>query len=430
MQRSIRPAHEPIHAHLIIPGSKSITHRALLLAALADGVSELTGLELGTGTLTLIKALHQLGIVAQLDPQSHSCIIAGGNGKFPKKQATIWCGNAKSITPFLIAACAPTPGVYYFDGSASVRSLALVSLLHILCRQGAQIIPGETRHLPFTLIGSDTLEGGEVMLDESTSSQLISTLLMIAPHARSSLNFTHIGLMNQQSIDMTCDMMAEFGVLVHRVHQGQFIVPVPQRYQAHDYVVEPNLSIAAYFFAAAAITQGEVTIQPIKRFSFKQADISFLSALEKMGCQVLETHKGLTVKGPAKLKSLDFNIQHYPDSFLALAAMAPFADSPIQISGLNKASRKSLERLHIFKNELMKMNISIEAGEDWIKIFPGKPKGCLIKTGHNAHVAMAFSVMGLKVKGIALDDAKCVEKIYPDFFSQWDRMTRLADIKV
>lgn len=428
MPLAIHPVQRPVKAHVTIPGSRAITHRALLLAALADGVSEMTGMQMGANTQTLIKALHQLGIVVQVDKRAHSCIVAGGDGQFPKKQATLWCGNAKAITQFLIAACAPTPGVYYFDGNARLHALSLSPLLNILSRQGAQIIPAETRQLPFTLAGSDTLEGGDIMLDGPTYSQLISALLMIAPFARSPFHFNHIQPYSQPAIDLTCDMMAEFGVQVHRIHQGQFTVPVPQRYQAHDYVIEPDLAIAAYFFAAAALTQGEVTTRPFKRFAAKQKDIFVLSILEKMGCRLFETHTGFSVKGPATLIGTEFNIEDCPNTFLSIAALAPFAQSPITLRGINKAGQATIKRLHLFKAILAAMNVNIEAGNDYLTIFPGMPKGGLIDTQNDAHIAMATALMGLKCRGILLDDTQCVTKRYADFFNQWNKLSEPSNI--
>lgn len=430
MPLAIHPVQGPIQARVTIPGSRTITHRAILLAALADGVSEITGMQMGANTQTLIKALHQLGIVVQVDKKSHSCIIAGGDGQFPKKQATLWCGNAKAITQFLIAACAPTAGVYYFDGNTRLHTLSIAPLLNILSRQGAQIIPNKTRQLPFTLVGSDSLEGGDIMLDGPTYSQLISALLMIAPFARSPFNFNHIEPYSQPAIDLTCDMMAEFGVQVHRRHHGQFTIPVPQRYQAHDYMIEPDLSVAAYFFAAAALTQGDVTTQPFKRFSAKQKDIFVLSILEKMGCRLFETHTGFSLKGPEVLEGTEFNIEDCPNSFLCIAALAPFAHSPVTLHGINKAGQVTIKRLHLFKTILTAMNVNVEAGDDYLTIFPGAPKGGLIDTQNDAHIAMATALIGLKCRGIVLDDTQCVTKRYADFFNQWNTLSEASHAHV
>lgn len=423
MQYPIRAVTSPIHAKVIIPGSKDITYRALLLSALADGVSEITGVEISEDTRTLISALYQLGIAIQLDEKLQSCIIAGGNGKFPKKQATVWCKDTDIVARFLLAACSASQGSYYFDGLPSLREQSISPLLDVITRQGVQCIPNDARKLPLTLIGPDSLLGGEIMLDHAIANQLVPPLLMIAPFARSPFNFTVHDSINYPPIDMTCAMMAEFGVLVHRMHQGQFMVPVPQRYQAKDYVVEPDLSIAAYFFAAAAATGGEVTIQATKRSHSKQTDIKFLSVLENIGCQTFETHAGLTVKGPAELQGIEVNMQDLPDIFPALAALAAFAKSSIRISHIAKSNR-----ILALKSELIKLDIHVETGENWIHIFPSQARGALVSSHQDPRIAMALAIIGLKVPGVIIDDAECITSIYPEFFTYWNKLSNQMNV--
>lgn len=428
MQQVIHSAKGPIQAKMILPGSKSITNRALLLAALAEGVSEISGIYLGSDTKTLLAALHQLGIVTQLDEKTRSCIIAGGGGKFPKKQGTLWCDQSTAITRFLMAVCSATPGVYYFDGSPSLRKKAITQLLNVLLRQGVQLIPNDVRKMPFTLIGVDTLEGGEVLLDDKSNTQLISALLMIAPYSRSPFTFTSLQLQNQPSIDMTCAMMAEFGVLVHRVHQGQFMVPVPQRYNARDYMIEPDFSIASYFFAAAAVTGGKITIQPTKRAQSKQPNVKFLSILEKMGCRILETHTGLTLESPPELHGIEVSMRKFSDTFLALAVIAPFAKSPTRISHIGHLSQKEQDRMLVMKSELIKMGINVEIGDNWIKIFPGIPEPGMVNSHQDYRIAMAFAVIGLKVPDIIIDNIDPILNIYPDFFTLWEKLAEHTNI--
>ena len=430
MQQTIRHIKGPIRTKVTIPGSKSITYRALLLASLAEGVSEISGIHICQDTKLLINALHQLGIVTQLDEKSRSCIIAGCNGKFPKKQANLWCNDTIAIARFLMTACSATSGVFYFDGSAVLREKPITHLLNILVQQGAQIIPTDTYKMPFTLVGADTLEGGEIIIDRTISNQLISALLMISPYARSPFTFSILEPINQSYTDMTCSMMAEFGVLVHRVHQGQFMVPVPQRYHARDYNVEPDFSIASYFFAAASVTGGEITIQPIKRNQTKQINAKFLSVLEKMGCRVIETHTGLTLKSPGELQGIEVSMRDFSDAFLALTAIAPFAKSPTLISHINHMRPKELERMSIMKSELIKMGIHVESGHDWIKIFPSTPQGDIVNTHHDRHIAMAFSIIGLKIPDVIIENAECIDNVYPEFFTIWNQLGEQVNISV
>jgi 3-phosphoshikimate 1-carboxyvinyltransferase len=428
MQQKIETAKGQVHAKVTVPGSKKITHRAILLAALADGVSELSGIQIGHHTKLLIDALRQVGIVIQLDEKAQSCIIAGGNGQFPKKQATIWCDNAKIITYFMMGACAGSQGVYYFDGSEEFRELNIENLLHLLRRQGAQIIPNEKEHLPFTLVSADTLEGGDVIFSKKENI-LAHLFLMIAPFARTPFNLSLMDLTHDDDIDLTCAIMAEFGVLVHRLHHSQLMVPVPQRYHARDYMIEPDFSLASYFFAAAAITGGEVTIQPIKRNVSKQTTIKILSVLEKMGCQIIERHYGLTVLGPKELKGIEISMREFSDAFYIVAALAPFASKPTYISHVGKISAKESERLKKMKNELCKLNIQVEAGDDWIKITPSKIKTpAVINSYQDPRLAMAFAVVGLKQPNIMIEDPECVTKNFPDFFTIWNKLAEPINV--
>lgn len=428
MKKTIRPAQGPIQAKIALPGSKDISLRALILSALAEGVSEIFAINTAPAIQALIKTLRQLGIAIQFDEKTKSCIIAGCSGKFPKKQATVWCQRTVNIYHFLVAACANSPGIYYFDGPSTIREKANSQLLDILCRQGLQLIPGDVRKMPFTLIGTESLEGGTIVLNTPRAYQVASPLLMIAPFARSPFSFNlNNKFLHQTSIDMTSSMMAEFGVLVHHIHQNQLMVPVPQRYLARDYVVEPDFTLGAYFFAAAALTSGEITIQPIKSSLSKQPASKFLSILEKMGCRVNETHQGLTVKGPKELLGIEVSMRDFSDIFLALTILAPFAKSPTRIAHLGPLRHKELEQMTLIKNKLTTMGVHVELGSDWIKIFPGVPQHCEIDIQHGYQLAIAFSIMGLRVPGIIVPSEK-ISKVYPEFFPLLEKIVESENI--
>lgn len=424
MQQMIRPATGPIHAYLKMPGSKSIAHRAILIASLADGISEITGLVIDEEVKTFTNALNQLGIITQPDEALGSLIIAGGNGKYPKKQANLWCGKVDTIARFLVAACASTPGVYYFDGSSSLRKRSVAPLLKTLSLQGVQFIPGDARKMPFTLIGADSLEGGEVLLNDATLSQIISALLMIAPYARSPFSFSFHHLSNKSKIDMTYAMMAEFGVLVHRIHHGQFMVPVPQRYHAREYLVEADLALASYFFAAAALTGGEMTIQPTNRMQSKQPEVQFLSILEKMGCRVADTPNGLSVQGPAQLQGVEVTLNEFSDQFLILAALAPFAKTPTRLNHTGSLKRKESDRLFAIKTELTKLGVPVNAGKTWLEIAPHMPNTNVVSAHQNHRVGMALAIMGLKIPNFVIEQAQDVLKNFPNFFKLWDKLVQ------
>lgn len=422
MQKTIRPINNSINARLTIPGSKSMTNRALLLAALSEGVCELSGMLYSDDTRVFLNALVQLGVSIQQDEKSNSCIIGGVSGKFPKLEASVWCGDAGTAARFLLAACASSPGIFFFDGSERLRERPLSNLIKVLRMQGARISPKEADKMPFTLEGCDRLKGGEIEVDGKQTGQFISALLMIAPFATSTVEIITKEIVSRPYVDMTCDMMAEFGVLVHHIREDYFSVPVPQRYLARDYVIEPDLSTASYFFAAAAVTGGEVTIQPVHRKLSKQGDIEFLKILEKMGCVVTERPTGLTVKGPAELQGVSVNMQNFSDTFMTLAAIAPFAKSTTTITNIGHTRLQESDRIAAMREGLEKLKIKVEEGPDWIRIHPGIPQGTTINAHNDHRIAMSFAITGLRTPNLIIDGAECVTKTCPEFFEMLEKL--------
>lgn len=418
MKRSIQPINKPVQASIKIPGSKSITNRALLLAALADGISEISSILISDDTTAQIEALRQLGIMIQYDESHQTCIVAGCNGRFPKKEASIWCAEAGTVARFLLAACATSPGQYFFDGSERLRERPIALLLDALQRQGAKITATK---MPLTIQGREGLLGGEIEIDGSQSGQFISAILMAAPFAQTPIIIKTTNLVSRSFVDMTCAMMAEFGVLVRRFHHDYFLIPVPQRYTARDYVVEPDLTTASYFFAAAAVTGGQVTIQPVMLAQSKQGDANFLKLLEKMGCAVTENPSGLSVKGPAELHGVNVDMRDSSDAFMTLAAIAPFAVTPTTITNISHTRLQESNRITVMRQELEKLHVKVEEGPDWIRIYPGTPQSGTIDAHNDHRIAMAFSIIGLRV-GVDIDGAECVSKTCPGFFNLWETL--------
>lgn len=422
MKQLIRHRTQPIQARIIIPGSKSITNRALLLAALANGVSEVSGILVSDDTLAFAQALHELGVSLRLDQAKSVCVITGNSGRFSSKSTMIWCAESGITARFLLAVCAATPGVYHFDGKEVLRNRPIATLLQVLRRQGVETDPPDAKQMPLTLTGVDGLAGGEIEIDGSESGQFISALLMAAPMARVTMEVTAKDLVSSPFVEMTCAMMAEFGVLVRRLPQGRFIVPVPQQYQATNYQVEPDLSTASYFFAAAAVTAGQVTIQPVDLTTSKQGDANFLKILAKMGCEIISTTTGLTVKGSAELHGVNVDMRDYSDTFMTLAAIAPFAKSPTTITNIAHTRRQESDRISAMRSGLEKLGVKVEEGADWIRIHPSAPIAGTIDSHHDHRIAMAFSIIGLRVPGIVINNSECVSKTCPQFFQLWESL--------
>ena len=421
MKISIRQK-SAIDARITIPGSKSITNRALLLAALANGTSILSDILISDDTLALINALKTLGTAIELDEKKNVCTVKGTRGVFPKKEASIWCADAGTVARFLFAACAASSGTYHFDGSEQLRARPIEKLIKIVSAQGAKIIPETAKKMPFSLVGADFFKGGEITVDSSETGQFVSALLMAAPFSRSSLLINAKNIVSEPYIKMTCAMMADFGVLVREVSNARFVVPAPQHYTAQNYIIEPDLSTASYFFAAAAVTGGQITIQPISLKKSKQGDAAFIRVLEKMGCKIIENRDGFTVKGSAELKGINVDMRDFSDTMMTLAAIAPFAKTPTTITNIQHARNKESNRISVMRKELEKLAIRAEEGEDWLKIYPGTPTAGVVDSHGDHRIAMAFSIIGLRVPGIEINDAECVNKTCPEFFTLWDRL--------
>jgi 3-phosphoshikimate 1-carboxyvinyltransferase len=429
MQQIILPVNNPIDAIITIPGSKALTYRAMLLAALADGVSELSGIAIDNDTRALTNALHNLGIVVQLDEQDASCIIAGGNGRFLKNQANVSCANSNIVAQLLIPICAAFSGAYSFSAEASVQQLTLTPLLRSCISQGCQIIPGDSTQIPFTLIGADKIRDGQVIIDDSINITSVCAMLIAAIFARSPVSYILPPFSDPTLIKMTTAMMAEFGVLTHGMQQQEITIPAPQFYRAHDYTIEPDYSIAGYFFAAAAITGGSVSIKSPNHTTSYQPSVKFFNLLEKMGCKLNATSTDISLKGPDKLKGIDVSLRKFSAVFAALAVVAVFADSPTRITHAGYIQSDEITLLATVSNTLTEMGISVEFGADWILIHPGKPIPITVKTHNDPRIAMAFSLIGLKTEGIVIEGVECLDTVFPAFFTHINQLNDKSSIK-
>jgi 3-phosphoshikimate 1-carboxyvinyltransferase len=276
--------------------------------------------------------------------------------------------------------------------------------------------------LPFTLISPNGLRGGKIFVDGSKTGQVVSALLMMAPFAKAPVTLHVENLVSRSYVDLTCSVMAEFGAHVEVLSETEYSVSQPQHYLARDYQVEPDLSTASYFFAAAAVTGGEVSMQAIRRHEIRQGDVEFLSILEKMGCEVLEQNSGLTVKGPRRLQGLEVSLKDYPDLFMTLAAIAPFAKTPTVITDIAHVRHKESDRLRAMRKGLERLGVRVEEGDSWFKIYPSEPHGGTINAHKDHRIAMAFSVMALRVPNIVIVGAECVSKSCPEFFQLWEQL--------
>lgn len=423
MKCKISYAQKPIKAQILIPGSKSMTNRALLLAALAEGQSELFDILLSDDTRTFITALQALGITIEINEAERSCVVTGCNGQFPQTETQVWCADAGTAARFLTAACSATEGVYEFDGSEQLRKRPILPLLRALANQGVKISPPHAERMPFTLEGRDSLPGGEIEIAGEETSQFLSGILMIAPYAKATTNIVSHTVVSRPYVEMTMSIMADFGVMVRQFHLSRFSIPPRQHYTGRSYRIEPDLSTASYFFAAAAVTGGEIQIQGIDRENSKQGDVEFLTVLEKMGCEVKSTESGLIVKGTSSLKGVNVDMRDFSDTFMTLAAIAPFASSPTTMTNISHTRYQESNRISVMRQELENLGVKVEEGEDWLKVYPSEPQPGVVNSHFDHRIAMAFSIIGLRVQGIEIDRAECVAKTCPEFFELWAGLT-------
>jgi 3-phosphoshikimate 1-carboxyvinyltransferase len=413
--REIRGARPGLDATVVVPGSKSITNRALLLAALADGESHIEGALMADDTLAFAGGLRSLGCA--LYEESGGWRVRGAAGHAPARAGEVYCGEAGTAARFLLAAAAAGEGSYWFDAAPQLRRRPLGDLLDALRAQGARSEPPDAERLPLTL-QAHGLSGGSLRLPGHTSSQFISALLMAAPLGREPLELTVDSLVSRPYVDMTLAMMAQFGVRHERNQHGWFRVS-SATYRGRTYTVEPDASTASYFFAAAAVSGGRVKVRGLRRQGELQGDTRFLDMLAAMGCTVRQEPDGVTVAGPATLAGLTVNMSDISDTFMTLAAIAPFASSPVTIAGLANVRLKESDRIAVMQTNLRALNVKAESGPDYLRVYPGRPSGGHVDPHGDHRIAMSFAVLGLRVPGVIIDDPGCVRKTCPPFFELW-----------
>jgi 3-phosphoshikimate 1-carboxyvinyltransferase len=295
------------------------------------------------------------------------------------------------------------------------------ALLRALETLGAGVEPAEAERLPVTVTGRG-LCGGELRLPGDVSSQFISALLMAAPLGAAPLTLRVDGPVSRPYIDMTAAMMRDFGVAVERDAHERFAVPAPAAYAGREYAVEPDASTASYFFAAAAVTGGRVAVEGLRRDGALQGDVRFVDILEAMGAEVRETPQGLQVAGTGLLHGLTVDMGDISDTFMTLAAIAPFALAPVTITGIANVRLKESDRIAAVEENLRGAGIRVESGPDRLRVIPGTPRAAEIDPRGDHRIAMSFAVTGLRAAGLTILDPGCVAKTCPGFFDLWRRL--------
>ena len=419
-QIEIRPINRPVDSEIQIPGSKSITNRALLMAALADGTSTLDNALFSEDSHWCADCLRRLGIAIEADEQRATFTVHGQGGHFPATRADLFVGNSGTTARFVTAAATLGHGEYRFDGVPRMRERPVGSLLQALRGLGARF-SGEGDCFPLT-VHADGLRGGETKIDATESSQLLSALLQVVAYAASDVTINVAGnVVSRPYIDISLRMMAQWGMVADEIDSRKVLIRAGQRYQAQHYVVEPDASNASYFFAAAALTGGRVRIPHLSPDSL-QGDAHFVDVLEQMGCVVKRTPEYIEVKGPDRLDGIDVNLNAMSDTAQTLAAIAPFARQPVTIRDIEHVRNKETDRIKAVVNELQKLGVRVDEFPDGMRIYPSAIRPAAVDTYDDHRMAMAFSVIGLVVPGIRINDPGCTRKTFPDFFSRFERL--------
>ncbi len=412
----IRPLHNPPNAMIEVPGSKSFTNRALLVASLAPGDSTLTGALFSDDTHYMCNALRKLGIHIQENREQATFHVNGNGGNIPVQGANLYVGNSGTTTRSLISYVALGHGKFVIDGDEPMRrSRPMSDLLDALIQLGVDARSQfDNGHLPIS-VQADGLEGGKTKLNVSKSSQFLTSLMLVAPCAKNGMEIEVIGNREMPYIDITMTVMEAFGAKVIHKDYRHFRIAGGQQYQPRAYHIEPDASSASYFFAAAALTGGCVTVKHLSTSS-AQGDVKFVRVLEQMGCQIDVSDTGITVRGPHQLKGIDVNMKTISDTSLTLAALAPFADSKVAIRNIEHTRWQETDRIHAMVTELRKLGVPVVEHQDGLEISPSPITPAAIDTYSDHRVAMAFSLIGLKVPGIRINNPECVSKTFPNYF--------------
>lgn len=426
----IEPVLRPIEAEVRIPGSKSITNRALLIASLAQGESTLAGMLFSDDTRYMAEAISALGLTVETDPATDTARVVGGGGHFPIGSADLYVGNSGTSMRFLTAALAVAPGRFRIDGNARMRSRPIGPLLAALDDLGSTARSEYGNNCPPVIVAGEGLAGGSCGIDGGLSSQYFSALLMAAPYARRDVELQVIGdLVSRPFMEITAAVMRHFGVeaVLDRERWRTFRVEAGQRYRGRSYQIEPDASGASYFFAAAAVTGGRVRI-PGLGMNSTQGDLAFVRVLERMGATVAMTGSATEVTGPpgGRLRGITIDMNALPDTAQTLAAIAPFADGPTTITGIAHNRHKETDRIADLATELRRIGQEVTEFPDGLTITPRPVTGAQITTYDDHRMAMSFAVTGLRTEGIEILDPGCTAKTFPDFFERLARATAAA----
>ncbi len=407
-----------IDGEINLPGSKSLSNRALLLAALAEGTTEIFNLLESDDTRHMLNALKQLGIKYTLSEDKTRCTIVGNGGPInSNKMQELFLGNAGTAMRPLCAALCLGGGEYLLTGEPRMKERPIGHLVDALREAGANITYKENDGYPPLEIKANGLNGGEVKIEGAISSQFLTALLLAAPMAKEDMIISIIGeLVSKPYIDITLHIMKAFGVDVVNENYETFRIKGGQTYKAVDsFMVEGDASSASYFLAAAAIKGGTVKVTGIGKNSI-QGDVAFADVLEKMGAKVVWGDDFVSVTR-GELKPIDMDFNHIPDAAMTIATTALFAKGTTTLRNIYNWRVKETDRLFAMATELRKVGAEVVEGEDYLEIIPPKVlKHAAIDTYDDHRMAMCFSLLALDTASVTINEPECTAKTFPTYF--------------
>ena len=433
----------PIEAD--VPGSKSITNRALLLATLAQGTSTLRGVLFSDDSRHFLKCVQDLGFETAVDEGARTVTVKGAGGAVPLSEASQHVGSAGTAARFLTAFLGLSQGVYHMDSSEQMRRRPMAPLLDSLKELGCEVLyegrtaevqipggePGETpqsfptekkslKSFPFTLRGHG-FRKNSICVNIDESSQFLSALLIVSCLCSQDFTTAIEGTHGMAYIEMTRKMMRQFGVETLKRDERTFLTPAGQHYRALDYQIEPDVSAACYFYAMCPLLHIPVRVDDV-HFDSLQGDVRFIRILEQMGCRAADSTSGIVLEPPADrtFRGITADMSACSDQAITLAAIAPFADGPTTITGIGHIRLQESDRIAGMAAELTRMGIRCEERADSITVYPGSPKPSTVETYEDHRMAMGFALTGLRSPGISISNPGCCRKTFEDYFAVLD----------
>ncbi len=422
----IQPVRSPVRGTIRPPGSKSITNRALVCAALADGKSTLRGALDSEDTQVMVAALGKLGIPVAVADAGRTLHVTGCGGAIPAAQAELFVANSGTTMRFLAAVAGLGRGEYRLDGIPRMRERPMGDQAAAMRRLGVEVVCEGAGECPPIVVRGGPFTGGSTRIRGEASSQFLSGLLMAAPYATRDVDLIVDGtLVSVPYVTMTQRVMESFGAEVTAAPDyAELRVSSKRRYVGREYEIEPDASAASYFFATAAITGGRVVVDRLGRESL-QGDVAFVNCLEKMGAQVsYGSDNSITVEG-RPLVGVDVDMNSISDTAPTMAVTALFAKGPTLIRNIAHVRHKETDRIAAVATELRKLGAVVEELNDGLRITPPvSPHGASVATYNDHRMAMSFALAGLVIPGVVINDPGCTSKTYPEYFADLDRLVR------